>query len=310
MEFALYRYEFELIDPSTLPFEHGGFDMEPQEAFARKRELLDELLAADFEAGGKLRFTNKRGNTLYHHHVAAPKDGMALIELANFSTVSHRPHPFASKKKEDNYESCHIIIDNRAAADGDLPHQRAAIEVRPSAFKTTDIVASAIARGLTTAFSRHGLQVKVVPRRDDREFWRIVGDQKQYPKGFRSLRVEFPQINDPEVTAGLSRLQLDAQREMFGSDLVLVQTAPPGQRFPFDENDARQRLYIEVCTDIADSISIYPIGAHKFTFGAKYARTAQLPDTQIEKIAEAAQSGNLFGADRLQSVKNFMNNAY
>lgn len=261
MEYALYRYEFEVIekkDSSINLFPELSESFNPRQAFEKKSELLNYLLENDYQmllaeqnqqvaercpfpvapASAKtelafpfdsasvkptLTFTSSRKKKLYHQYTSAPKDGFAILELARCRSISHRPQPFLDKAViEDDYESLHIIIDNRGT------YQRVAIEVKTSVFKKTDTVADSLARALSEAFARYGLVVKVVPIRDDKHFWSLVSDRKQFPRGFNKLCVKFPQINDPKVTEAMRRANI-IYREMFHSNLVIIQESSEGE---------------------------------------------------------------------------------
>lgn len=318
MEFALYRYEFEVMDKKASSLLSISEEkLTPRLAFEKKNELLNELLEKDYkthitgqsksatefrEAKSPLLFINGNKKPLKHQYVTAPKEGFAIIELARLSSVSHRPHPFQTTAiKEDDYKSLHIILDNRNT------HQRVAIEVKPSAF-STDAVAASLSRALNEAFTRYGLEVKVVPLRDDKHFWNIVTNKKQFPHGFKRLRVEFPQINDPELSERLKRAQIE-YREMFGSNLVLIQEAPEGERLYFDKEDERQQEYVKISTENADSIKLSPIGGRTFTLGGKAAKTQMMTDSERKSIEDGCQPQELLN-DSTQSTKSFMDKAY
>lgn len=357
MQFALYRYEFEVMekkDSSASLFPNQWDNLTPREAFDRKSELLDELLEKDYKIldrerkifsierdannyalpnepiFGKgispteptwkkrtsptknsvektpLQFTNGHKKPLFHQYVVAPKDGFTILELARHSNMSHHPHPFqANAVKEDDYKSQHIILDNRGT------HQRVAIEEKASVF-STDAVAASLARALCKAFARYGLKVKVVPIRDDKHFWKIVNDRKQYPKGFKRLRVVFPQINDPIVTENMKRFNLDYQRTMFGcTNYVAEYNAPQGEKLNFNEEDEMQRLLMEICNTVADSVELSPIGGRKFTIGGKCAKTAQMGESERQSILENnLQEKDLFGNNPMDGIKTFMDKAY
>ena len=193
MEYALYRYEFEVIekkDSSINLFPELSESFNPRQAFEKKSELLNYLLENDYQmllaeqnqqaaepnqqvaercpfpvnpASAKtelafpfdsasvkptLTFTSSRKKKLYHKYTSAPKDGFAILELARCRSISHRPKPFLDKAViEDDYESLHIIIDNRGT------YQRVAIEVKSSVFKKTDTVADSLARALSKSFA-------------------------------------------------------------------------------------------------------------------------------------------------------------
>lgn len=89
-------------------------------------------------------------------------------------------------------------------------------------------MADSLARALSKAFARYGLVVKVVPIRDDKHFWSLVSDRKQFPRGFNKLCVKFPQINDPKVTEAMRRANI-IYREMFHSNLVIIQESSEGE---------------------------------------------------------------------------------
>ena len=204
---------------------------------------------------------------------------------------------------EDDYESLHIIIDNRGT------YQRVAIEVKSSVFKKTDIVADSLARALSKAFARYGLLVKVVPIRDDKHFWSLVSDRKQFPRGFNKLCVKFPQINDPKVTEAMRRANI-IYREMFHSNLVIIQESSEGEKLSFNEEDEKQREYMKLCAENADSIQVSPIGARPITLGGKTAKTQQMTDAERKNIEDVNHEIGLFDGDPIQSTQSFMDKAY
>lgn len=354
MQFALYRYEFEVMekkDSSASLFPNQWDNLTPREAFDRKSELLNELLEKDYKMldrerktssiersvnnyalpnepiFGKgispiehtwkkrtsptknsvektpLQFTNGHKKPLFHQYVAAPKDGFTILELARHSNMSHHPHPFqANAVKEDDYKSQHIIIDNRGT------HQRVAIEEKASVF-STDAVAASLTRALCEAFARYGLKVKVVPIRDDKHFWKIVNDKKRFPKGFKRLCVVFPQINDEELSERMRQAQME-YRQMFQSNLKIIQESPQGESLHFDEKDKRQQEYVKICTENADSIKLSPIGGNSFTLGGKSAKTQQMSELERKKLEEGYKQQELFESDPIQSIQSFMDKAY
>lgn len=329
MEFSLYRYEFEVMEKknsSASMFPDQWDNLSPREAFEKKSELLNELLEKDYQillaeqnmrvaarslfpiepinTKSVLPFTNSRKKPLYHKYTLAPKNGFAILELARLTSVSHRPQPFLENAvKEDDYKSLHIIIDNRGT------YQRVAIEMKSSVFKETDTVAESLARALCEAFSRYGLSVKVVPIRDDKHFWKVVSDRKQFPRGFKKLCVNFPQINDPIVSEEMRRANI-IYREMFQSDLKITQESSQGESLNFDEKDERQREYIKLCTENADSITLSPIGGRSFALGGKTAKTQQMTESERKSIEESLHQQDLFNDDPTQSAKAFMDKAY
>ena len=204
---------------------------------------------------------------------------------------------------EDDYESLHIIIDNRGT------YQRVAIEVKSSVFKKTDIVADSLARALSKAFARYGLLVKVVPIRDDKHFWSLVSDRKQFPRGFNKLCVKFPQINDPKVTEAMRRANI-IYREMFHSNLVIIQESSEGEKLSFNEEDEKQREYMKLCAENADSIQVSPIGARPITLGGKTAKTQRMTDAERKNIEDVNHEIGLFDGDPIQSTQSFMDKAY
>ena len=363
MEYALYRYEFEVIekkDSSINLFPELSESFNPRQAFEKKSELLNYLLENDYQmllaeqnqqvaeqnqqvaeqnqqaaepnqqvaercpfpvnpASAKtelaftfdwasvkptLTFTSSRKKKLYHKYTSAPKDGFAILELARCRSISHRPQPFLDKAViEDDYESLHIIIDNRGT------YQRVAIEVKSSVFKKTDIVADSLARALSKAFARYGLLVKVVPIRDDKHFWSLVSDRKQFPRGFNKLCVKFPQINDPKVTEAMRRANI-IYREMFHSNLVIIQESSEGEKLSFNEEDEKQREYMKLCAENADSIQVSPIGARPITLGGKTAKTQRMTDAERKNIEDVNHEIGLFDGDPIQSTQSFMDKAY
>ena len=321
MEFALYRYEFEVMekkDSSTILFPDQWDNLSPRQAFEKKSELLDALLEKDYqmlavkhhmlpqepiETKTLLSFFNKK-KPLYHQYVTEPKNSFAILQLARLSSVSRRPRPFQTKaEKEDDYRSQHIIIDNRGT------HQHVAIEVKSSVF-STDTIATSLTNALCKMFARYGLGVKVVPMREDKHFWKVVGDKERYPKGFKSLLVEFPQINDPEVSKGLDELGIGYHRKHFGTGLGLLHKSPQGENIPFDEKDAYQQAFMNLASLYGDKIKLMPISGPSITFGGECAKTGEIPDTIIQNIKENQQSLDLFDTDAKSKAMEYMNKLY
>lgn len=313
MEFALYRYEFEVKerkDSSANLFPDPWDNLSPRQAFEKKSELLDELLEKDHQQllaapiGTKaaLPFAYKK-KPLHHKYTAAPKNGFAILELARLASVRHRPLPFQTDTvKEDDYKSLHIIIDNRGT------HQRVAIEEKASVY-SPDTVAQSLVDALCKAFARYGLLVKVVPVRDDKHFWKTVNDRKQYPRGFKRLCAVFPQINDKELSERMRRAQME-YREMFNSNLTIKQEAPQGESLRFDEADEKQREYVNICTENADTLMLSPIGGRSFRLGGKTAKTQQMSERERKSLEEDHRQQEIFDDDPTQSTKSFMDKAY
>lgn len=314
MKFSLYRYEFEVMEKKDFPASTSPGrrdELAPREAFERKGRLLDSLLerdcglpatghdapsAGDGGAEAPLRFADGRKRPILHRYVTAPRDGVAILQLALCPT----------REEAAGEEACrplHVIIDNRGT------HQRVAIEVKPSVLSAGK-VAGVLARALSGAFARYGLRVKVVPLRDDRHFWRVVADRERYPRGFRRLRVEFPQINDEELTERMRRAGM-AYRELFGSGLTLTMEAPQGESLGFDREDPGQQEYMRICTGNADAISLSPVGGRSFKLGGGTARTEQMSRQQEAGIGKGGPQQPPSGDDPArQAAISFMDKAY
>lgn len=325
MEFALYRYEFEVMekkDSSASLFPAHWDNLTPRQAFEKKSELLDALLEKDYKQffieqvqsnvahcisqSPLLNFTNGKKQPLFHQHATAPTGGFAILQLAHLNSKTYHPIPFqeADAMKGNDYQSLHIIIDNRGT------HQHVAIEVKPSVFKKSKTVAASLARALCEAFARYGLMVKVVPMRDDKHFWKTVGNKERYPKGFKKLLVEFPQINDPEVTKGLNELGLGYHRKHFGTNLSLTHSSPKGENIPFDENDAYQRSFMNIASLYGDKIQLTPMSGKAINFGEESVKTGEIPDTIMQRIEENRKSPDLFNMDAKSQAMEFMNKIY
>lgn len=130
-----------------------------------------------------------------------------------------------------------------------------------------------------------------------------------YPKGFKRLRVVFPHINDPELTERMKRAQLEF-RQMFNSNLIIVQEAPLGESLNFNKEDERQRECMKFYTENADSLELTPIGGRTFKLDGKSVKTQQMTESQARSIKEGYKSQDLFYDDPTLSTKSFMDKAY
>lgn len=320
MKFALYRYEFEVMekkDSSASLFPDQRDNLTPRQAFEKKSELLNKLLKDDYTEltterpldgnrlvmKPRLHFSNGKNKPLQHQYVADPKDGFTILQLAKRLSVSRCSKPFqANAEKEDDYKLLHIIIDNRGT------HQHVAIEMN-SDFNT-EAVAASLARALCRPFSVYGLEVKVVPVREDKHFWKVVGNKELYSKGFKSLLVVFPQINDPEVSKGLNELGIGYHRQHFGTGLWLLHKSPKGESIPFDEKDAYQRSFMNLASLYGDTIKLTPMSGRTITFGGECAKTGEIPGNIIQGITEKKHEQALFGMDAMSKAKEYMDNFY
>lgn len=325
MQFALYRYMFEVMEPGedspTLPFSEEIVSLTPREAFAQKDALLDQLLLDDYKTLGSaeadalsaesswpkslLHFTGNRRKPLRHKYATRPEGSLAILELARLSSVSHRPRAFQPKAdREDDYKSLHLIIDGRGT------RQHVAIEVKPSVM-STDAVAQSLERALCQAFERYRLRVRVTSVDDSRHFWHLVSDRKRFPQGFKRLRVEFPQINSAEVNEGLNEINLGIHRKHFGTNLNITQEAPQGEEIPFDEEDVYQKKFIDIACRYGTRVDLLPHSARAITIkGKDCVKTGEVPDGIMQQLHESQTMPGLFDADVKSKLMECMDKIY
>lgn len=234
--FAYYNF---LFAPIVLPPVQGElltpdtFSVRPDDSFARKQEILSEILAADSDGSRKIVFKGPRGGKIHRHSYLTPyADGMAVMR------ISDRSAHVAGK--EDSAEgthggspSCIVVIDNRPGI------QRIVIEKRTQAFESVDRVQAVLQSTLRRQLRPYGLSVSIEQLHTRSAFWEVANDTGRYPLGFRRISFRLPHLNLERLRKVMESYMTMA-RESYGSDLSWSQESVKGGRLMLDENDTFQ----------------------------------------------------------------------
>ncbi len=252
-KFAIYNYNFlRIIEPHPqmqLDFP-GWADVDVEESFGHRQQLLDELLLADYAE--PYPFENARKKRYWHRQIVKPQDGVYVMRVANVTRVTITDENLHDSNYTD-YRNCLVIIDNRPGI------QRIAIEQRSKAFRETKTVAHILEASLSKLLAPRRLKVMLTAVYDSRIFWNTV---QQYPQGFSKVRFHLPPLNLERLARVMDRYLTEA-REDWDSDLDFSFGAGEGGVLKIDPDNPRQRALIEGASAAGGWIVMKPKGENR-----------------------------------------------
>lgn len=257
--FIYYNYQFCKIAVPPVQgelFSQTPAPVHPDESFARKQEILSEVLAADSTGSRKIVFRNPRGGKEHLHSYLTPyRDGLAVMKISNRRVHTTEKKDFTEESYEE-YPACIVVIDNRP----DI--QRIVIEKRVLAFTDVNQVQAILQHTLRRLLHPYGLSINIDQLHTRSAFWNVANDVRQYPQGFRRIRFYLPHLNLERLKRVMNSYLIMA-RESYDSDLTWTQTATQGGKLKFDENDSLQSTLINtLMEDVGGNnvITLYPNG--------------------------------------------------
>ncbi len=126
--YAIFNYQFDKImrraEEGSL-FPTNGEEMDADEAFPLRQEILDDIINQDFHRKRVIVFSSKRSRDkeFIHRYVTKPADHITLMRIANRRTTTIVTEEL-KEKTEPDYQNCMVIIDNRPGI------QRILIEIK------------------------------------------------------------------------------------------------------------------------------------------------------------------------------------
>lgn len=304
--FAIYNYQFARIIRRTKEqrlFGKDSLEMEADEAFPLRQQLLSTLLTDDYKSEQeicKIKFINGRSDKEFiHRHLIPPTDDIVVMRVANVRTATYVNKDFNENHVED-YQNCLVIIDNRPGI------QRILIENKKRAFQDVKQVANILAFTFNQLLQRFSLKIELMHLQESKKFWQYVEDRRSYPTGFYRVSFHLPHLNLERLRKVYDSV-LNQSRESFNSDLDWSFKANDGGQIHFDQKDERQRTLISyMMEDVgSNNIKLYPnqnkrkaIIVGKDSFAA-----IGISESVIKRLKEDVRSGNLFGSAALNEIK-------
>lgn len=304
--FAIYNYQFARIIRRTREqrlFGKDTLEMEADEAFPQRQQLLSTLLTDDYKGEQetcKIKFINGRSDKEFiHRHLMPPTDDIVVMRVANVRTATYVNKDFNEDHVED-YQNCLVIIDNRPGI------QRILIENKKRAFQDVKQVANILAFTFNLMLQRFSLKIELMHLQESKKFWQYVEDRRSFPTGFYRVSFHLPHLNLERLRKVYDSV-LNQSRESFNSDLDWSFKANDGGQIHFDQKDERQRTLISyMMEDVgSNNIKLYPnqnkrkaIIVGKDSFAA-----IGISESVIKRLEEDVRSGDLFGSAALNEIK-------
>ena len=188
LQIPVYTYEFMPVEkPQDTLFENKE-DIEKRiaELKLHKQEIMQKYI--DRIANGELvpRMGGKefRCKTLYNC------DGVTIIKMENIKDEAYEWNFHVERHKIG--PNCHVIIDNRK----DMQH--IAIERKPKAFSSPNIVKNILCETLRPLLRQEGLLIDINPQFYPKDFWDFIDANRLY--GIKEIRFYFPYPNLPAIS--------------------------------------------------------------------------------------------------------------
>lgn len=297
MTFALYNFEFEIDLPvreSVDAFSGKSDAKTAKENFDKRQQLFSDLLDRDYNGLLTIPYTRKRGNSSYlRKWIAQPRDDMFVFRLINDHRRKLRDRDEKAYKADD-FLGCYIIVDNYAG------HQVIAIEDKPSAIGALSVTEDVLARAFNALLKDVYLKVRLEHIYDPATFWEIVGDHERYPKGFSSVKFNFPKPNLARFRLISKKLRdmIEDTGKGFQSDTTITMHKPH-----LDRDDETQAAYVNLSAEIGGDKSaiLYPVGGNKVCVGQNHYRRVSIPDSVMDNLRDG--SPTLFSQSPLDDIR-------
>lgn len=278
----VYTYEFFPIMKAedTLFDKKEAIKKKIEKLKAKKQDIFQSLL--DKIAKGELVPScdrkKYRCKTLYN------QGGIMIFKIENlkteeydydFATASHKIGPY-----------CHVVIDNRK----DMQH--IAIERKPKAFTSTNMVVKILSDTLKPLLKAKGLALEINPQYQPKEFWDYVKANRRY--GIREVRFYFPYPNLPAISDKygdyMKKIGLD-----YHCMTGIILLAPDDMDILLDKDDEQLNFWIAAACESGVPIDIRSKrpGAYTYKLGKKTNITWPIDKNVLEKLDPKPQEINV-----------------
>lgn len=302
--FSYYNYQFSRLVPSSSVQDEFSTTtvsttVHADGNFARKQEILSEILAADSDGSRKIVFRSPRGKKRHLHSYLVPyADGMAVMKISNRRAHVVEKEDF-TKETHDEFPSCIVVIDNRPGI------QRIVIEKRALAFAGVDQVQGILQSTLRRLLRPYGLSVSIDQLHTRSAFWDVANDAGRYPLGFRRISFRLPHLNLERLRKAMESYMTMA-RESYGSDLSWSQESVKGGRLKLDENDTFQASLVGALMEEVGGnnvITLLPNGKGRkpVHVGKDNYLTGDIAADVFDRLAESDSAGRDEAMERIKA---------
>lgn len=287
--FTIYTYMFKPINEPEQP-ELFVRDVDVEESLAKKQELFGNC----FLSQSNIKFS--KGENIYKHTVAAQREGIIAMRLANNSKQVHE-RDFVRTTEEDN-PSLYVLIDNRK------DRQIVAIENRQQAFTETQTVAKIMEETFNKMLFQHRLQVAIRAKFHTHEFWDVVSE---YENGIASVTFKFPYPNLPEISDMVGEYYTQLALNTNSEPKTTIK-ATPKERLLLEKGDLLLERMISAASASGEQIMMRPKGTRKWRrIGIDTLAQEELPDSILKGLEEPELIPRKWHAieqfmDRIQTV--------
>lgn len=230
------------------------------------------------------------------------EDDLFVMRLDKSRTVSYHPKRGSSKTEtQDDWNSCHVIFDNR-------DEQQIAIQINKNAFERPDKVAAMIEHSLNTVLKHYHLEMHISPRGDSRAFWEKVNDKQRFPKGFKRIRIELPPPNSSLLKKNLMAF-LTKNREGTNSALCIEYNAIKGGCVKLDPDNEFIASFINIVINVVDATSVKGIPVGERGYLELAGDSMRKMEIDNDMIAHPDNIQTLDGQSGADCIKELFNNA-
>ena len=157
-----------------------------EELKKHKQEIMQKYI--DRIANGEL--VPKLGNKEFRCKTLYNSGGVTIFKMENIKDEAYDWNFGVERHKIG--PNCHVIIDNRK----DMQH--IAIERKPKAFSSPNIVKNILSETLRPLIKQEGLLIEINPQFHPKDFWDFIDANREY--GIKEIRFYFPYPNLPAIS--------------------------------------------------------------------------------------------------------------
>ena len=157
-----------------------------EELKQHKQEIMQKYI--DRIANGEL--VPKLGNKEFRCKTLYNSGGVTIFKMENIKDEAYDWNFGVERHKIG--PNCHVIIDNRK----DMQH--IAIERKPKAFSSPNIVKNILSETLRPLIKQEGLLIEINPQFHPKDFWDFIDANREY--GIKEIRFYFPYPNLPAIS--------------------------------------------------------------------------------------------------------------
>lgn len=284
-KFTIYNYHFSPVEGAS---QGDAFaDLKTvDEAMARKHELISEFFAPD----SLWKFHN--GSQRHEHIVVFRTPEIIMLRIDN--TRYHEEEKDFKRETRVSHPSLYVIIDNRE--DG---IQSIAVENRPQAFSSPQVVVNLISKTMNRFFNGYGIQMRIEPKWPKDKFWNFVEDSGE--RGIASIHFLYPYPNMP-VISDLVGGMMGFSKEIVGCPQIKFSATEKGERLYLDKDNPTLNKLVDASSGTGSEIRVRRVGEPHPT---RIGKNAVVKESLKEKVIKSINDGDV-SDDVLAEVLAFM----